>query len=97
MSKTYTEGMFIKTFETQFGEIYKISFNVEMFTKWLKKNQNDKGFVNIDMLKRRELGKYGDSHYCTLDEWKPENKELGKPLNQQEGGNFEHEDDGLPF
>jgi hypothetical protein len=39
----------------------------------LKQYVNEKGYVNVTMSKRMEVGQYGDTHYFTLNEWKPEN------------------------
>lgn len=32
---------------------------------------NEKGFVNIILSKRKELGKFGETHTVYLDTWKP--------------------------
>lgn len=67
MSKTYIDGSSCKAIQGQFGEFYNISFNLEK----LQEYANEKGYVNMTMSKRREPGQYGDTHYFTLNDWKP--------------------------
>jgi len=68
MSKTYIDGTSCKAINGQFGEFFNMSFNLEK----LQQYANEKGYVNITMSKRREPGQYGDTHYFTLNDWKPE-------------------------
>lgn len=68
MSKTYIDGTSCKAINGQFGEFYNMSFNIEK----LQQYANEKGYVNMTMSKRREPGQYGDTHYFTLNDWKPE-------------------------
>ena len=68
MAKTYIEGTSCKAVTGQFGEFHNISVNLEK----LQQYANDKGYVNMTMSKRREVGQYGDTHYFTLNEWTPE-------------------------
>jgi hypothetical protein len=35
---------------------------------------NEKGWVNVNCGKRKETGKYGETHSLSIDEWKPEQK-----------------------
>lgn len=67
----YAKGIFIK--KGKFS--IKLSVKVTDFIQWLKENENEKGYVNTEIKERKEPGKYGDTHYMTLDEWKPEKKE----------------------
>ena len=72
-------------------------------------NDNEYEYTYIKCLKcKAELTfgqkKKGDVFYLRKDDngaydWKTYDKEVGKPLNQQKGGNFEQEDDSdnLPF
>lgn len=68
--KIYSKGIYFKEVETKFGEILKLSVNVKDFTEFLKANQNEKGYVNIDVLPRKQAGKYGDTHYAVLNTYK---------------------------
>lgn len=71
MSKTYIDGTSCKAITGQFGEFFNMSFNIEK----LQQYANEKGYVNVTMSKRREPGQYGDTHYFTLNDWKPEGGE----------------------
>jgi hypothetical protein len=68
MAKTYIDGTSCKAVTGQFGEFFNMSFNIEK----LQQYANEKGYVNITMSKRKEPGQYGDTHYFTLNDWKPE-------------------------
>ena len=68
MAKTYIEGTSCKAVQGQFGEFHNISVNIEK----LQQYANEKGYVNMTMSKRREVGQYGDTHYFTLNEWTPD-------------------------
>lgn len=69
MDKVFTQGMIIKTVETKYGEIKKLSFKVDEFKGFLDTHDNN-GWVNIDLLKNREW-----KEYSILNEWKKEEKE----------------------
>ncbi len=68
MAKTYIDGTSCKTVSGQFWEFHNMSFNLEK----LQQYANEKGYVNMTMSKRREVGQYGDTHYFTLNEWNPD-------------------------
>ena len=69
MAKTYIDGTSCKAISGQFGEFFNVSINVEK----LQQYANEKGYVNMTMSKRREVGQYGDTHYFVLNEYNPEN------------------------
>lgn len=48
----------------------KLSIQAEKAVAFLNEHKNEKGYVNLDLLKSKE-GKL----YFTLNEWKPEKKE----------------------
>jgi len=75
MAKTYIDGSSCKAVNWQFGEFFNMSFNIEKISQYA----NEKGYVNMTMSKRKEPGQYGDTHYFTLNDWKPEG-------GQSEGG-----------
>ena len=68
MAKTYIDWTSCKAISGQFGEFFNVSINVEK----LQQYANEKGYVNMVMSKRREVGQYGDTHYFTLNEYNPE-------------------------
>ena len=86
MAKTYIDGTSCKAIEWQFGEFFNMSFNIEKLSQYA----NEKGYVNVTMSKRREVGQYGDTHYFTLNDWTPEgNSSAGNtdPNDRRSGGN----------
>lgn len=72
--KTFINGS-CKAITGTYGEFYNISFKVEE----LQKHANEKGYVNITMSKRKEVGQYGDTHSFTLNEWKAKNDTNSSP------------------
>jgi hypothetical protein len=69
--KTYINGLFIKVKETKFGEVVSVSINAKTLIDELNKHTNAKGYVNIDLLRRKEADKQGNTHYAVLNEWQP--------------------------
>lgn len=68
MAKTYIDWTSCKAINWQFWEFFNMSFNLEKLQQYV----NEKGYVNMTMSKRKEPGQYGDTHYFTLNDWKPE-------------------------
>ena len=98
--KTYISGVFIK--ESKYG--IKMSIKVETFCEQIKALANDKGYVNIEIKKRKELDKNNNTHYAELDTWKPEPKTettsdfTKKALTDNvKTDGVESEDNDLPF
>lgn len=83
--KTYVNGIFIKTQSTAYGDILKLSIKTDDLIEFFKQHQNN-GWVNIDLLKKREVDEKGRTHTAVLNTWT--------------GGantNSKQEDSGLPF
>lgn len=68
--KIYCKGIFFKEVKTKFGSIIKASVKVNDFRDFLSENSNEAGYVNIDILPKKEVGKYGDTHYAVLNTYK---------------------------
>jgi len=64
--KKYTEGFFANEIETQYGGLLKASIRTEDFIKFLKENDNN-GWVNISIKKKRDKKDSKYSHYGELD------------------------------
>jgi hypothetical protein len=58
--------------QTTAGQFFRMSFNAEKMKAWIDQHKNEKGYVNLDMGKRREVGKYKETHAITLNTWKPD-------------------------
>ena len=53
-----------------YGQI-KVSFKLADVQQYV----NDKGYVNLVIAERKEVGKYGETHTVTIDTWKPKQKD----------------------
>jgi hypothetical protein len=51
-------------------QVMKLSMKQETLD-WLQTKVNSKGYVNIGISERREVGKFGDTHTVWLDTWEP--------------------------
>ena len=65
--KVYINGIFIKEKETKFGKIIACSVKADSFIEEIKKHTNAKGYVNFDLLQRKEADKNGNTHYAVLN------------------------------
>lgn len=63
----FVTGLWVEAKQTQFGEIVKLSVKCEDFIKFLNENKNEKGYVNIDILSKKENG----GKYAKLNDYKP--------------------------
>ncbi len=94
MAKTYIDGTSCKAINGQFWEFFNISINVEK----LQQYANEKGYVNMVMSKRREVGQYWDTHYFTLNEYNPENNNSSNNTNSNDSSKADDiSTEDLPF
>jgi hypothetical protein len=63
-----------KTIQTQYGELLKLSMGPKDIQN-LYDNRNEKGWINLVVKKRKETGKYGETHSICVDNWKPEKQD----------------------
>jgi hypothetical protein len=61
----------VKEVETRYGPMLKVSFRADKLQAFMDANKNAKGYVNLDVSKRREVGQYGETHSAVLDTWQP--------------------------
>jgi hypothetical protein len=59
-----------RNIQGKFGEIQKISFSRKDL-ELMMDNLNEKGYINLNRIEKRETDKYGNTHYLVIDEWKP--------------------------
>lgn len=71
--KNYIGGS-AKARQTQYGEILSLSLKLEDMQKIV----NDRGYVNMTVLRRREPGQYGDTHYVVEDDYM-KNRDMSAP------------------
>jgi hypothetical protein len=65
-------------FFTDGGEVIGFWVSREDVAK-INANLNAQGGINIDICKRREVGKKGQTHYGQLNNWQPDGKRASKP------------------
>lgn len=63
-----------KAIQTQYGELLKLSIGPKDL-ETINKNTNEKGWINLIVKKRKEVGKYGETHSISVDTWKPEKQD----------------------
>ena len=67
----YINGTQIKEISGEYGSFFNMSIKYDA----LKEHVNEKGYINMTISKRKEVGQYWDTHYATLNTWvKPEEK-----------------------
>ena len=66
-NKTYINWISVKEIEGKFWNFFNVSFNLEK----LKEYQNEKWYINATISKRKESGKYWETHSVTLNEYRP--------------------------
>ena len=59
------------------GIFHKVSFSAKDLATMLE-NVNEKGYVNLVMNQRKQVGQYGQTHSLSIDTWVP-NKEGQHP------------------
>lgn len=85
----------IKEITTQYGTMLRGNFNKEKMLAWINSIDDLKGYCNITIAERQSTGKYGETHSCWEDAWRPdpnykkENKEITNASNEG--------DEELPF
>lgn len=58
-----------KARETQYGQIIKLGIKVDDFIAFARKHVNERGYLNLDIMPRKEVGQYGDTHSVALDDY----------------------------
>lgn len=84
----------------EYIEIMKLGIKSEKLIEFLARNTNEKGYCNVDILKRKEPDQYGNTHYAILNEYKKEGKPMSAnqiPDNYKGQGEKEEELDSFPF
>jgi FlaG/FlaF family flagellin (archaellin) len=90
-----------RNIQGKFGEIQKISFSRKDL-ELMMDNLNEKGYINLNRIEKRETDKYGNTHYLVIDEWKPteqptERKTAADNIKTSQNTTAELYNDSLPF
>jgi|TARA_R110000787_G_scaffold175961_1_gene288281 hypothetical protein len=51
------------------GSLLSLGIKAEDLTAFIAEHTNERGYVNLTIKERREVGRYGDTHAVTLDTW----------------------------
>jgi hypothetical protein len=92
--KTYCNAASAKqiTFEKSGKTILKLSIKADAMIDFINQHKNEKGYLNLGISERREIGKYGETHTVWLDTWKPT-----KTTEQKAEENSSVKSDDVPF
>ena len=99
MEKIYAKGLFAKRNEKAPDFVVcSLSVKTDDFTQFLKENTNEKGYVNLQVLKSKEKG----TLYAVLDTFEPKastaSTEIKKAVKTQDSDPFQNGNSGdLPF
>ena len=99
MEKKYVGSS--KNIQGKFGEIQKISFSRKDLDLMMD-NLNEKGYINLNRVAKKETDKYGNTHYLVIDEWQPqetkvERKTAADNIKPKENKVEQTFNDDLPF
>ena len=98
--KKFVTGMFVKRNEKapEFV-VCKISIKADDFDEFVKENKNEKGYVNLQVLRSKDKG----TLYAVVDTFEPKastaSTEIKKAVKTQESDPFQNGNsgEGLPF
>jgi len=68
MAKQYLKCS-AKARQTNFGTVIKLGIKVDDFIAFARQHVNERGYVNLDVVERKEVGPYGDTHSVVLDDY----------------------------
>lgn len=82
-----------KSRDTQYGEELTVSVNLSECEKQFKEHgyisKTGSNFITLKVQRRKEVGKYGETHTVTVDTWKPEKRQEGTS-NQSSGNGYQN-------
>ena len=70
--KTYVPKSKAKVQPTSFGDVLKLGFHAETLAAFAREHANAAGYINLDIVPRRETDAYGNTHSVVLNDWKPD-------------------------
>ena len=70
--KIYLKGCSAKakTFDDG-GQVIKLGLKVEDLADFCRRHKNERGYLNLVISQRREVGQFGDTHTVYLDTYTP--------------------------
>ena len=76
-----------KTFDNG-GQVIKLGFKVDDLIALAKKHVNERGYLNLVIGERREVGQYGDTHSVALDDYQPQQRQTAAPVDDIDADPF---------
>ncbi len=84
--KIYVGGA--KAIQTQHGGMLKVSFNRDDLQTMMS-NLNEKGWINLNVSKRREVSQYGQTHSISVDTWQPDQQNTAQQPARTQGNQYQ--------
>jgi len=98
--KIYCGSAKEKTFNDG-GSILEVSLTLDGMSDLFKlygfTTNGGKKIIKLKIGRRREAGKYGETHTVEVDTWKPDPGRASAPAGQQGGSASEPPNDDIPF
>lgn len=71
------------------GSVIRLGVKVEDLIAFAKQHGNERGYLNLSIIKRRSVGQYGDTHSVSLDDYEPQGRgQSARPSNFDEDAPF---------
>jgi len=73
----FVDGVWVDTVETQYGDIIKLSFDIDKFIRFLAGSEhvnlgkNGRKYLNVEIKKAKPKEGEPPKHYMAVDTWKP--------------------------
>ena len=71
MAKTYAPGQ-AKERQTPFGPVVRWGVKADDLIAFVKQHANDRGYINLEIVPRKEQGRFGETHSIVLDDYVPQ-------------------------
>jgi len=71
-----------RNIQGKFGEIQKISFSRKDL-ELMMDNLNEKGYINLNRIPKKETDQWGNTHYLVIDEWRPTEQQHNVPVERK--------------
>ena len=105
--KTYAPGQ-AKERQTPFGPVVRWGVKVDDLVAFVKQHVNDRGYINLEIIPRKEQGRFGETHSVILDDFQPQTgagarrdderrNGPARPVQSQGYGSGPVTDDDIPF
>lgn len=93
MSDQKQEKIYVGKGKNQFDNLTRLSICLTDLPQEFMNAYNGKTYISLDVVTRREVDEYGNSHYVTVNTWQPDSKS-GSTSNAPASAPAE---DNLPF